>query len=180
MNKNDDRSNAFMEKAPATVHLVEGPVGAGKSTYAARLGQSHAAPRFNLDEWMVTLFSPDRPEKEFMAWYAERKSRCIAQIWNQANDLIVSEQSVVLELGLIRRQDREDFYGRVDVVGCPLIVYILQVEKEERRRRVQERNSQGDGTFKMYVSDEVFNLADSMWQPPDDRELGEREIRYVC
>jgi tRNA A37 N6-isopentenylltransferase MiaA len=33
----------------ATIHLVEGPVGAGKSTHAAHLSLSLAAPVLNLD-----------------------------------------------------------------------------------------------------------------------------------
>ena len=64
-----------------TIHLIEGPVGAGKSTFAAKLMHEHSAPRLNLDEWMVVLFRPDRPEgDDIMAWYAERKQRCIEQI----------------------------------------------------------------------------------------------------
>jgi predicted kinase len=46
----------------AQLHLIVGPVGSGKSTYALRLADAHVAARFNLDEWMARLFRPDRPE----------------------------------------------------------------------------------------------------------------------
>ena len=50
----------------ATLHLVEGPVGAGKPTFAGQLSLVHEAPCLVLDEWMVTLYSPDRPNTGFM------------------------------------------------------------------------------------------------------------------
>jgi len=163
----------------ATIHLVEGPVGAGKSTFAARLSAAHAAPRLILDEWMVTLFRPDRPDDGFMEWYAERKRRCIEQIWNTACDLVDTGTNVVLELGLIRRQDRDDFYARVDAAGYPLRVYVLDAPLEVRRLSVRSRNQTKRGTFQMEVSDEMFDLASSMWQPPDDDEAAQRSIEFI-
>ena len=58
--------------APPRVHLVIGPVGAGKSTYVRQLVQQHPrAVPLNLDDWMATLFSPDRPvqpDADVMGW----------------------------------------------------------------------------------------------------------------
>ena len=53
----------------AKIHLIVGPVGAGKSTFALRLSQERKALFFNLDEWMIALFRPDRPEAGVMEWY---------------------------------------------------------------------------------------------------------------
>ena len=52
--------------------LLEGPVGAGKSSYAAALSARKPMPHLNLDDWFVTLYSPDRPKEGLMAWYSER------------------------------------------------------------------------------------------------------------
>ena len=86
----------------ATVHLIEGPVGAGKSTFAAELSRTRRAPHLNLDEWMVNLFSKDRPEDGFMPWYLERKDRCLEQIWRVTCDLVGAGCPVVMELGLVQ------------------------------------------------------------------------------
>ena len=163
----------------AVVHLVEGPVGAGKSTFAAQLSFTHRAPRLNLDEWMATLFKPDRPDTDFMEWYATRKQRCIEQIWSLTCDLVDTGTSAILELGLVQRQDREDFYSRVDASGYQLKVYVLDAPKEVRRQRIQDRNRERGSTFQMEVSDEVFELASNMWQEPDDAESTERDIEFV-
>ena len=40
------------------VHLILGPQGAGKSTYARHLAQKESATRFSIDEWMQKLSRP--------------------------------------------------------------------------------------------------------------------------
>lgn len=66
----------------AVIHLIVGPVGAGKSTFGLALSRERAALRLTLDEWMAELFRPDRPETGLVAWYVERADRCIEQIWS--------------------------------------------------------------------------------------------------
>jgi len=163
----------------AMIHLIEGPVGAGKSTYAMRLGLNLAAPRLDLDEWMVTLFRPDRPAADFMQWYVERKDRCLAQIWNVASEIIASGSDCVLELGLVGCGDRAAFYERVDAADFRLAVYVMHAPEETRRQRVRERNQRQSGTFKMAVPDEIFDIANRAWEPPDEAECEARRIRII-
>jgi predicted kinase len=163
----------------ATLHLVEGPVGAGKSTFAQKLSQSLRAPHLDLDEWMVTLFSPDRRSTEFMAWYSDRKSRCVQQIWNVACDLLDTGTSTILELGLVRLADRDDFYRRVDATDYDLRVYLLDTPLAQRRQRVRQRNMEKSGSYKMEVSEEIFDLANGFWEEPTEAECLERHIEIV-
>lgn len=162
-----------------TIHLIEGPVGAGKSTYAGKLALELGAPHLNLDEWMVTLFRPDRPQDNFMAWYAERKERCIAQIWLVAEMVLQTTSTVILELGLVQRAAREDFYRRVDGTDHKLQVHWLDVPETVRHERVRKRNTEQGSTFQMEVSDEVFALANSAWESPDEQELQARNITVI-
>ncbi len=168
-----------LERQIATVFLVEGPVGAGKSTFAAQLGLTHAAPRLILDEWMVTLFRPDRPNIDLMQWYGERKQRCIEQIWRVTCDLIDTGTSAVLELGLVQCHARLDFYARIDAAEYPLRVYVLDAPRAVRRARVHARNHAQSGTFQMVVPDEMFESASDLWEPPDDLEIERRDIEFV-
>lgn len=163
----------------ARIHLIEGPVGAGKSTFAAALSQRIGAPHLNLDDWMTTLFRADRPVKEVMLWYSERKERCIEQMWKLTRSLVACKVDTVLELGLIRRSLREDFYRRVDATGHPLSVYVLDAPRAVRRQRVRERNRAQTATFSMEVPDAIFELASDMWEPPDDEEVGYRNIELI-
>lgn len=163
----------------ATIHLIEGLVGAGKSTFAAKLSLTLGAPHLNLDEWMVTLFYPDRPDEDFMAWYLETKDRCIQQIWDVTTEILSHDVDVVLELGLVQAADRARFYGRVDGTDVDLRVYVLDTPVDVRRERVRERNRQKSGTFKMEVSDEVFEMANGFWEEPTDGECRERAIEVI-
>lgn len=163
----------------AILHLIEGPVGAGKSTYAGRLALAEGGVHLNLDEWMVNLFSPDRPAEGFMAWYAARKERCIEQIWHVTERLMEADIPAILELGLVQQAARAHFYARVDAAGYALKVHLLEASVETRRQRVRKRNESGSGTFRMVVSDEIFELANGAWEPPDDVEHTVRGIERV-
>ena len=161
------------------IHLIEGPVGAGKSTFAGGLALRLGAVHLDLDQWMVALFSPDRPQDGFLPWYMERKQRCLEQIWRTAQQMLDSGNGVVLELGLVGRADRAGFYADADLVDAPLQVYVLEVPIDERRARVRARNESADGTFKMVVSDEIFERANAAWEAPDAAEMSERNIQFI-
>jgi predicted kinase len=160
------------------IHLIEGPVGAGKSTFAFRLSRERAAPRLVLDDWMARLFRPDRPEQDLWPWYQARKERCLDQIWALTEELLDLDSDVVLELGLVQRAARRSFYERVDAAGRTLHVYLLDAPRDVRRERVRKRNAEQGATFAMVVDDEVFELASDAWEAPDEDECSERGIEF--
>jgi len=160
------------ERPPATVHLVLGPVGSGKTTWARERARAIGAVRFDLDDWMVRLFRPDRPDDgDRLAWYSERARRCVDQIWEIALDVTARGTPVVLELGLVRRAERGAFYRRVDADGRSLEITLLEVGRAERRARVRARNETRGETFSMVVPLPIFELASDLWEPPNTEEL---------
>lgn len=161
------------------IHLLIGPVGAGKTTFARALAAERRALRIDLDDWMATLFRPDRPAEGLVEWYVERVDRCIAQIWRMATEAVAARIEVVLEIGLIRRAEREAFYARVEAAHIPLSVYLLDAPRAVRRARVQRRNVDEGPTFSMVVPPAIFEFASDRWEPPDDAERLTRAIRAV-
>jgi len=135
--------------------------------------------RLTLDDWMTRLFSPDRPASGVMEWYVERAARCIDQIWRIASSLISVGTDVILEIGLIRRDDRSRLFERVDAAGHALTVHVLEAPREVRRERVERRNRDQGATFSMVVPPHFFELASDLWQPLDDDECEGREVRFV-
>ncbi len=162
-----------------SVHLIEGPVGAGKSTFARKLASDLPAVHIPLDEWFVRLFSPDRPPSDFVPGYLQRKGRLVELIWNHALQLVAAQATPILELGLIQRQARLEFYERASSAGVSLRIHLLDAPLNVRWERVQQRNENRGETFSMVVPKPIFDMASSMWEAPDEDEIQEHEINVV-
>ncbi len=162
------------------VHLIEGPVGAGKSTFAASLAARSGGAHIALDAWFAQLFSPDRPAGDVIPWYVERKERLLALIWAHSQAVLASGVDVILELGLIQRQPRRAFCRRVLDAGVDLVMYELDAPRDLRRVRVQRRNVEQGATFSMVVPDPIFELASDLWEPADESERDEYAVERVC
>ena len=161
------------------VHLIVGPVGSGKSTFALELAHEERALRLGLDEWMTRLFSPDRPASGLIDWYRERAARCVEQIWCVSQAASEVGVASILEIGLIQRSERARFYERVAASGRALTIYLVDAPRELRRERVQERNQRRGQTFSMHVPAEIFELASDLWEPLDDAERVGRDVRVI-
>ncbi|HYD59497.1 MAG TPA: AAA family ATPase [Noviherbaspirillum sp.] len=163
------------------VHLIEGPVGAGKSTYASALALQTQNVHVALDEWFAILFSPDRPPGDFApSWYVERKERLLGLVWNHSRRILASGADVILELGLIQRQPRIAFCSRVREEGFELLIHVLDAPHEVRRVRVRQRNEEKGPTFAMVVPDHLFELTSRLWEVPDEDECDDYEVKFVA
>ncbi|MCB1692242.1 MAG: ATP-binding protein [Pseudomonadales bacterium] len=160
----------------ALIHLIEGPIGAGKSTYARALGDRLGAPYFCLDEWIARLFIPDRPPGADAAWYLARKDRCVEQICDVALAVLRAGKDVVLELGLLRSADRASLYEWADEAGFEVRVYVLDAPLHIRRERIRLRNLERGPTWSVDVTEEMFERSSGWWEPPDDTEYATRTI----
>ncbi|MBQ8105327.1 MAG: AAA family ATPase [Afipia sp.] len=160
------------------VHLIEGPVGAGKSTFGAALAASSNGVHIPLDEWFATLFSPDRPGGDFVPWYVERKERLLGLIWNHSRRVLASGRDVVRELGLIQQHPRIQISRMITNEGFPPHLHVLDAPLEIRRARVRRRNEERGPTFSMVVPDHVFEMASKLWESPDELECEEFEISF--
>jgi predicted kinase len=155
----------------ALLHVVFGPSGAGKSTYARGLARSEPAVHFAIDDWMARLFAPDMPEPLEFDWMMARVERCEAQIWSTAAAVMAAGTSVVLDLGLMRRADRDRVAEIARACDLPFRFHFVTAPEELRRARVAERNTvQGEG-FSIAVTPEMFDFVEGVFEPPGPEEL---------
>ena len=153
-----------------TLHLVIGPVGAGKTTYAQRRAAGTAGVVLDVDSWMVRLYGDDRrPQQDVMDWYLERRDRCRGLLWDVAVDVVRCGTDVFLELGLLAATEREAFYARAREAGLQWVVDLLDAPRAVRRERVEQRN-QAAGPFTQVVPIAMFERASDAWQPPSEAE----------
>jgi predicted kinase len=156
---------------PATLNLIFGPCGAGKTTYAHALARREGAVPFVLDEWGVRLFGPDVHGPLDFGWMLERLGRCDALIWSTAIAVLAAGTSVVLDLGLMSRAHRERIRQIAQEAGLSMQWHFVDAPQEVRRARVAGRNDTKGETFAREVSPEMFDMIEAMYEAPSPAEL---------
>jgi predicted kinase len=156
---------------PATLNVIFGPCAAGKTTYAHALARRENAVPFVLDEWGARLFGPDVQGPIEFPWMLERLGRCNALIWSTAEAVLAAGTSVVLDIGAMRRADRERIRQMAEAKGLSLHWHFVDAPQEVRRARVADRNASKGATFVAEVTPEMFEMLEGIYEPPVPTEL---------
>lgn len=80
---------------------------------------------------MQTLFAKDMSKLDF-SWLMERAGRCHEQIWQLSEQLISTNNNVVLDLGFTTKEQRDTFSKRVKALGIRAEIYYLDAPREVR------------------------------------------------
>ena len=155
----------------ATLNVIYGPSGAGKTTYANAFARRERAVAFILDEWMAQLFGPDIPAQVEYPWLVERVGRCEAQIWSTVAAAMASGTSVILDLGLMRKADRDRIREIAEAVDLPLQWHYVTAPQEARRARVAERTQVHGKSFALQVTPDMFEFVEGVFEAPSPEEL---------
>ncbi len=153
------------------IHLVCGSTGAGKTTYAGKLARQLGALHLSIDDWMVGLFAPDKPERPDWQWIDERVRRCERQMVTTALQLGRLGVPSILDLGLQRADQRQRIAAAVMADGLAVRLHFLDVDAAERWRRVEGRNHDQGETFRLAVTRPMFDFIETVWQPPSADEM---------
>jgi predicted kinase len=156
---------------PARLNVIFGPCGAGKTTYARAFARREKAVAFILDDWMARLFGADMPDPIEYEWMVERVGRCEAQIWSMAAGTIAAGTSVILDIGLMRKADRERVRQIAEATELPLQWHFVDAPAEVRRARVSGRNVMRGESFAIEVSPAMFDFIEGVYEPPEPSEL---------
>lgn len=156
------------------LHLVVGPVGSGKSTWARRFAADRSALFLEMDAWVTALFGEAPTGFQFLEWYTGCAQRCLPVMWQVAEQVVRSGGEVVLELGFVRRRERESFYLRAARASLALSVVVVDAPWELRFKRVAERNASRSGGPELKVEPAVFRRVSDLWEAPDPEESEER------
>ena len=155
----------------ASIHMICGLTGAGKTTYAEKLRRDVNGVRFSVDDWNARLFFMDRnPESDF-TWFYERVQRACAQMRDTAEQVLQAGVPVIFDCGFTDRKERRTFYDWAAGIERPVELHFLDVPKALRWQRVQQRNAARGETFAIEVTPEMFEFMETIWQAPDAAEL---------
>lgn len=150
----------------ATVHLICGFLGAGKTTFSQRLAEQKSAVRFSLDELYLQLYT-DEPTRHLDPEAFDRLLRTVNGLWPQ---LVRAGVDVVLDFGFWRRAFRDDIRERVRLAGAESRLYWLPCPDDIALARCLQRNGT-PGNFIITAQD--FHDLKANFEPPASDEVSE-------
>ena len=153
-----------------TVHIVCGPTGAGKTTFARRLTAECEGLRFSIDEWMAALFAADAPEPLTFEWAIERVGRCEDMIWRTGLAALAAGRDIVLDLGFDTSAQRDRFRALAEEAGHGVALYHITAPRDERLARVRRRNEDNSETMAFAVTDGMFEFMENRFEAPAPEE----------
>jgi predicted kinase len=150
----------------ATLHLMVGLPGSGKTTFARRLAQETKALLLTLDVWHLKLFGHDESDER----HDERHMRIEEIMWDVAKHVLELGGDVVLDYGCWARVERDDYRNRAKELGADFKMHYMDVPYPELYRRLAIRNSNlPEGAFE--ISPAAMDKYVTIFQPPNQDEL---------
>jgi len=155
---------------PATVYLIVGLPGAGKTTRAKELEISASALRLTPDEWQIMLFGEQNPPDK-----RDLVEGRLVELGMRAAEL---GTNVVLDFGFWGKDERSALRWIAGAVGARSQVVYLPIDHTEQRSRVSTRFATTPAqTFRM--SEVELAQWRTQFQEPDDAELRDAAIPDV-
>jgi hypothetical protein len=149
----------------ATLFLLVGLPGSGKTTLARQLARERGALVLSADEWMSRIVRD--------GWDAERRAAVQEVQFEIALEVLQIGGDVVLDFGLFHRQERDRYRARAVEHGALTKTLYLDVPRDELLRRLRARNANlPPHTFT--VDEAHLDNCMGWFQPPTQDELDER------
>ena len=153
----------------ATLHLICGLPGAGKTTLAVQLEHSLPALRLTPDEWITQVLGPGPPR---LALDAARDPFEALQ-WEIAARALSLGLDVILDFGFWSRAEREDFRARAAALGAGSHLHLVQASEDDLLARLALRAAERTpNTFDVSADD--LRAWSSVFERPGPEELGSR------
>lgn len=150
----------------ATVHLVCGFLGAGKTTFAKALAERCSAVRLSVDELYLRLFA-DGPTYELDVQALDRLLGVLNDMWPA---MVTAGVDVVLDFGFWRRAARDETRAKAQSLGAEARLHWLRCPDDVAVARCLARNGQ-PGAF--LISEQGFHELRARFEPPAADETAE-------
>jgi predicted kinase len=150
----------------ATLFLICGLPGAGKTTLAKQLEFARPALRLSPDEWIAPLLADVNNIVEL----DRLRSPVESLQWEMAKRLLALGVDVVLEWGFWSRAERDHFRAEAEALGARVELHYLAVARDELWARLSKRNANlPPGTFT--VTEEQLDQWSGWFEPPTADEF---------
>ncbi|MFD3930222.1 AAA family ATPase [Streptomyces sp. NPDC058614] len=154
---------------PPVVYLLVGLTGSGKTTYAKRRLEPNGVVRLSVDELVHARhgrYGMDYPERDYFTLEAP----VVAEVRERLAALVAAGRSVVLDHGLWKHEEREEWKKLIEQVGGrPRLLY-FPVDRAELLRRLDERNRREDANALTVTPEALGDFIDRFDPPHDEGE----------
>lgn len=154
-----------MNHSPAVLHLLCGKIASGKSTLAGQLAQTPGSVLISEDQWLAQLY-PGLIHS--LADYQQHTQHLKNVLGPLVINMLRAGVIVVLDFPANTLAQRAWLRALAEQAGVEHRLHLLDVDEDTCRRRLRERNSQGDHPFN--TSDEQFELICRYFVPPQADE----------
>jgi predicted kinase len=148
----------------ATLYLLCGLPGSGKTTLARQLERERNALVLSEDVWMARLYPEAHGHDD------AKRERLKAVQWEIAARALRIGVDVVLDWGFWGRAERDDFRARAAALGACAELHYLDVPRDELIARLTARNANlPPDSFPVTIAE--LDAWRCWFQPPEDDEL---------
>lgn len=159
----------------ASLHLLCGKAGAGKSTLATVLAAEHKAILIAEDVWLIRLYGPMKSFHDYRM-YSQRVKTVIGPL---VVDLLRLGQTVVLDFPANTRLSRSWLRSLFESASVPHVLHHLATPDEICLQRIEGRNKeQPEGSYHLTKAD--FDHVSAFFEAPEEGEDFKIEIHTVA
>ena len=153
----------------ATLILICGLPGSGKTTRARQLELERSALRLTPDEWIRPLYGANPTPAVLDA----ARDPVEGLMWRVAARALALDVNVILDFGFWSQSEREEFRGRAAALGAGSEVCFLDVPLEDLLQRLASRNAALPADA-FHVSETDLRRWAQVFEPPTREELTPR------
>ena len=148
----------------ATIHLICGFMGFGKTTFAKQLEQKNTAIRLTHDEFMVKLYERNLPEPNFRLNYKKVDD----MLWDLAEKIIHAGTDVIMDYGFWTKEARKTAQQKAKAITPNVVWYQLQCDIDTAKSRVLKRTK--NNQEELFIDEACFGKLFKQYEPitPDE------------
>jgi len=155
----------------ATLHLLCGKAGAGKSTLATALAEEHKAILIVEDVWLFRLYGSMKTFDDYRT-YSLRAKTVVGPL---VVDLLRLGQTVVLDCPANTKSSRLWLRSLFEAASVPHVLHHLATPDETCFQRIEERNiERPEGSYHLTKAD--FDHVSAFFEAPEEGEGFKIEI----